>query len=153
QIIFISKHTEKEDAMQLLIIELLTVAILCGGVSLVSEFSLHAQEFSLSGEAVWKLLYLALVCTLFAQFGQMIAQKHASPMSVALIFSLESVFGVLFELLLGEANLTVFIVLGFVFIFIGEIISEVDIKQLLNPIFSRRKTNENQQNTDNSDEK
>ncbi|MBQ4099688.1 MAG: DMT family transporter [Clostridia bacterium] len=151
QIIFISKHTEKEDAMQLLIVELLTVAVLCSIISLSTEFSLHASKFSMSGEAIWKLLYLAFICTLFAQFGQMVAQKYAPPMSVALIFSLESVFGVVFELLLGDANLTVFIIIGFVFIFIGEIVSEVDLKQLLNPIFKRKNESKIQENHTNDE--
>lgn len=151
QIIFISKHTEKEDAMQLLIVELLTVAVLCSIISLSTEFSLHASKFSMSGEAIWKLLYLAFICTLFAQFGQMVAQKYAPPMSVALIFSLESVFGVVFELLLGDANLTVFIIIGFVFIFIGELVSEVDLKQLLNPIFKRKNESKIQENHTNEE--
>ena len=151
QIIFISKHTEQEDAMQLLIVELLTVAVLCSIISLSTEFSLHASKFSMSGEAIWKLLYLAFICTLFAQFGQMVAQKYAPPMSVALIFSLESVFGVVFELLLGDANLTVFIIIGFVFIFIGEIVSEVDLKQLLNPIFKRKNESKIQENHTNDE--
>ncbi len=153
QIIFISKHTEKEDAMQLLIVELLTVAVLCSIISLSTEFSLHASKFSMSGEAIWKLLYLAFICTLFAQFGQMVAQKYAPPMSVALIFSLESVFGVVFELLLGDANLTVFIIIGFVFIFIGELVSEVDLKQLLNPIFKRKNESKIQENHTNEEVK
>ncbi len=151
QIIFISKHTEKEDAMQLLIVELLTVAVLCSIISLSTEFTLHASKFSMSGEAIWKLLYLAFICTLFAQFGQMVAQKYAPPMSVALIFSLESVFGVVFELLLGDANLTVFIIIGFVFIFIGELVSEVDLKQLLNPIFKRKNESKIQENYTNEE--
>ncbi len=151
QIIFISKHTEKEDAMQLLIVELLTVAVLCSIISLSTEFTLHASKFLMSGEAIWKLLYLAFICTLFAQFGQMVAQKYAPPMSVALIFSLESVFGVVFELLLGDANLTVFIIIGFVFIFIGELVSEVDLKQLLNPIFKRKNESKIQENHTNDE--
>lgn len=142
QIIFLSKHTKEEDAMQLLIVELLSVAVLCSVVSLFGEFSVHHQELTLSFDVIWKLLYLGFICTLFAQFGQMIAQKHTSPMSVALIFSLEAVFGVVFELILGEAQLTIYIIIGFICIFFGEIISEIDLKQLINPLIKRRKDSE-----------
>lgn len=141
QIIYISKHAEKEDAIQLLIVELFTVAIICTGITSIVEFPTHYQEFSLPDGAIWKILYLALACTLFAQFGQMVAQKHTPPMSVALIFSLEAVFGVVFELLSGTANLTPYIVIGFIVIFIAEIISEVGVDKIIS-IFKKGKNNE-----------
>ncbi len=140
QIIYISKHAEKEDTIQLLIIELLTVALICVGVTLIAEFPSHYQEFSLPDGAIWKILYLALACTLFAQFGQIVAQKYTPPMSVALIFSLEAVFGVMFELLSGTANLTPYIVIGFIIIFFAEIISEVGVDRLA-IIVKKRKNN------------
>lgn len=141
QIIYISKHAEKEDAIQLLIVELFTVAIICTGITSIVEFPTHYQEFSLPDGAIWKILYLALACTLFAQFGQMVAQKYTPPMSVALIFSLEAVFGVVFELLSGTANLTPYIVIGFIVIFIAEIISEVGVDKIIS-IFKKGKNNE-----------
>ena len=96
QIIYIAKHAQNEDVIQLLIVEILTVAVLCILVTGCVEFPLYYNEFSVPNGAVGKILYLALACTLFAQFGQMVAQKYTPATSVALIFSLESVFGVLF---------------------------------------------------------
>ena len=132
QIIYISKHTEKEDAIQLLIIEILTVALLCVCVTSAIEFPLHYQEFFIPKGFVWKILYLALVCTLFAQFGQMIAQKYTPATSVVILFSFEAIFGVVFELLLGEAKITGYLIIGFALIFIAEIISEIGVKRLAN---------------------
>lgn len=137
QIIFISKHTENEDAIQLLIVEIFTVAVLCAIVTSTLEFPFYGSQFTIPHGFVGKILYLALACTLFAQFGQMIAQKYTPPMSVALIFSLESVFGVLFEILLGEARITGYMIVGFVLIFIAEIVSEIGIKKLLS-VFKRQ---------------
>ena len=71
----------------------------------------------------------------------MVAQKYTPPMSVALIFSLEAVFGVVFELLSGTANLTPYIVIGFIVIFIAEIISEVGVDKIIS-IFKKGKNNE-----------
>ena len=130
QIIYISKHAENEDAIQLLIVEILTVALLCISVTCAIEFPLHYEEFSIPQGFWWKIVYLALACTLFAQFGQMIAQKYTPATSVAILFSFEAVFGVVFELIFGNAQMTKYLVIGFVFIFVAEIISEVGIKRL-----------------------
>lgn len=141
QIVFLARHTREDDPIKLLIIELLVVTLLCFCVSMLGEFQFHYAKFSISFDHIWKLVYLGLVCTLFAQFGQTIAQRHASAMSVAIIFSLESVFGVFFDILFSGVKLTIYIIIGFVFIFVGEIISEVKIKNLINPIFKRRSKN------------
>ena len=104
--------------------------MLCVCVTSAVEFPLHYQEFSIPQGFVWKILYLGVVCTLFAQFGQMIAQKYTPATSVAILFSFEAVFGVIFELIFGEAHLTTYLVIGFVLIFVAEIISEIGIKKL-----------------------
>ena len=151
QIVYISKCVEQENAMQLLVVEIITVAVLCCIFSSAFEFSMHASEFVLNFDIVWRLLYLALVCTLFAQFGQIIAQKFVSPVSIALIFSLESVFGVIFELLLGDINLTPYMIIGFVCIFISQFVAEFSIKDIKRIIFKRKKqaeSNENQAKTE-----
>ena len=141
QIIYISKHAEKEDAMQLLIIEILTVAVLCVLITSTIEIPMHYSELIIPKGFIWKMFYLSLVCTLFAQFGQMIAQKYTPATSVAIIFSLEAVFGVIFELILGEAKMTGYLITGFVLIFVAELVSEIGIKRLIS-IFKKDKSNE-----------
>ena len=152
QIVYISKCVEKEDAMHLLVVEIITVAVLCCVFSGAFEFSMHASEFAINFDVVWRLLYLALVCTLFAQFGQIVAQKFVSPVSIALIFSLESVFGVFFELLLGEINLTPYIIIGFACIFISQLVSEISIKDLKQVLSRRKKQAENSENQEKIEE-
>ena len=152
QIIFIAKNAKEDDATQLLIVEILTVAVLCLSLSAVIEFPHHYKELSFSGEIVWKILYLALVCTLFAQGGQMFAQKHVQPTAIALIFSLEAVFGVIFELILGDAKLNSYMIIGFAIIFLAQIISEVGFTQIISLINKRKSTklNEEEQSKNNS---
>ena len=134
----IEKYMQTEDSMQILFIELLTVAILCFGLTTLVEFPRHYSEFSLSGEAVWKILYLAVFATCFAQFGQMVGQKYTSPTSTSLILSLETVFGVIFDLLLGNAKLTPFIAVGFVIIFVAELVNELSFVSIKNKITERK---------------
>ena len=152
QIVYISKCVEKEDAMHLLVVEIITVAVLCCVFSGAFEFSMHASEFAINFDVVWRLLYLALVCTLFAQFGQIVAQKFVSPVSIALIFSLESVFGVIFELLFGEINLTPYIIIGFACIFISQLVSEISIKDLKQVLSRRKKQAESSENQEKIEE-
>ena len=127
--------------MQLLIIEILTVAVLCVLITSTIEIPMHYSELIIPKGFIWKMFYLSLVCTLFAQFGQMIAQKYTPATSVAIIFSLEAVFGVIFELILGEAKMTGYLITGFVLIFVAELVSEIGIKRLIS-IFKKDKSNE-----------
>ncbi len=125
QIVFIDKYSKEDDPVCLLFIELLTTAILFSILTAVAEFPIYYADFSIDGEAVWKILYLGLVATCFAQFGQMYGQKSVSHVTAALILSLEGVFAVIFDLILGGTTLTVFMIIGFVIIFIAEILNEI----------------------------
>ena len=126
QIILIKKYASDEDAFVLLFFELLTTGVLCGIVSSVAEFPRNYEYFHLSTPTILSLLYLAMFATCFAQFGQMYGEKHVSSTAASLILSLEAVFGVLFELIIAENTLNVWIAIGFVLILIGEIFGQVD---------------------------
>ena len=125
QIIYNDKYVGSEDPVQLIVVELFTVSILCIGISAVVEFPKFSQEFKITGEVVWKVLYLALFATGFAQLAQIIGQKFCAPTTSSLILTLESVFGVLFEILLGDARLTILIGVGFLLIFIANVLIEL----------------------------
>ena len=131
QIIFISKYAESDDAMILLFFEIATVAVLC----FLTTFTF---------EIVWKILYLAVFATCFSQFTQMIAQKYVAPFSVALLLSLEGVFSVVFELISGASAPSVFIWIGFAFIFLSQIVSEIDPIELIK---QRREKNKIENNS------
>lgn len=133
QIIYNDKFAGGKNAFLILVVELAVVSLLMSATSLIFEFPTHSADFSLNGEVVWKILYLALFATAFAQFGQIFSQRFVPPTIVTIILSLESVFGVLFEIILGDAHLTVLIIIGFVMIFAAEIISELN--------FSGKKSN------------
>lgn len=144
QIIFISKYAESDDAMILLFFEIATVAVLCFLTTFTFEFSKHHAEISFNFEIVWKILYLAVFATCFSQFTQMIAQKYVAPFSVALLLSLEGVFSVVFELISGASAPSVFIWIGFVFIFLSQIVSEIDPVELIK---QRREKNKIENNS------
>lgn len=68
--------------------------------------------------------YLAVFCTAGALLLQNIGQKYTNPSAAAILLSLESVFGILFSVLLGYEALTPKLILGFALIFAAVILSE-----------------------------
>ncbi|MBR6737878.1 MAG: DMT family transporter [Clostridia bacterium] len=137
QIIFIDKYqTEGHSPSNLLIVELLTVGIVCTVLSLTTELPFAEGGFSiykLNLEQFLKILYLTVACTAFAQFAQMFGQKHASPNQASLILSLEAVFGTLFSVIFGIEKLTLGLIVGFIVIFVAIMVTEfkVDFSKLL----------------------
>ena len=79
-------------------------------------------DFSLP--VIGSALYLSVFCTAVALSLQTFGQKYSHPASAAIILSFESVFGVIFSVILYHEPLTAKIVAGFALIFIAVIISE-----------------------------
>ena len=125
QIIFIDKYQDDgHDDIQLLIIELLTVGVINIVLSLVFDLKNGINVYSLNLEQFVKIMYLTLVCTLYAQFAMIFGQRHLSANQASLILSLESVFGALFSVIFGQENLTIGLIIGFVIIFASVSINE-----------------------------
>lgn len=76
------------------------------------------------GDAWLSLLYLAVFATAGALLLQNIGQKYTNPMTSALLLSLESVFGVLFSVIMGAESLTPRLLVGFALIFVSIVLSE-----------------------------
>lgn len=76
--------------------------------------------------ASWaSVAYLGVMCTMVCLLLQNIGQKHLPPAQASLLLSLESVFGVAFSVALGQEDLTMRIMLGFVTIFGAILLSEL----------------------------
>ena len=140
QIFFINVfQNEKDDAICLLSIELLTVGLICGLTTLIIEMpSLSSagnlSYYALNAEQIIKIGYLMLVCTLMAQGFQMFGQRYTSANQASIILSLESVFGTLFSVIFASEKLTVLMVVGFIIVFASVLYNEleIDVTKLLN---------------------
>lgn len=71
-----------------------------------------------------QILYLAFFATTICYLFQNIGQKLVNENTASLLLSLESVFGVLFSIILKQEVLTIKILCGFIIIFISVFISE-----------------------------
>ena len=125
QMVYIAKYRE-DDSMLLLTIEILTVAVLCSLTSAIFEFPRHYTELKLTFEAGWKIFYLGIMATCFAQFAQIYGQKWTTATTTSIIMCFEGVFGVVFELIFGYNNLNAYIITGFSLIFLTLIVNETD---------------------------
>jgi len=83
-----------------------------------------------TSRSVMELLYLAIMCTAVALLLQNIGQKYTNPSTAAIILGFESIFGILIPVLIGIESLTVFSVIGFVFIFAAILVSETKLSFL-----------------------
>ncbi len=139
QLIFIDKYQQSgEDNVTLLVIELLTVGLVCGVLSLIVELPFRPQGFALNLEQILKIGYLTIVCTLYAQLFLIYGQKHTTVNQSSIILSLEAVFGTLFSVILGNERLTAGLIIGFIIIFIAMIINELKINPL--KLFNNKKS-------------
>ncbi|SHI36240.1 DMT family transporter [Parasporobacterium paucivorans] len=80
-----------------------------------------------SGGLVLDMVYLAFFATAIALLLQNIGQKYTNPSAASIILSLESVFGVLFSVMLYGESVTPKLLGGFLLIFISIVISETKI--------------------------
>lgn len=139
QIIFIDKFQKKpEDTGVLLTFEVLTVGVICGILTLIFELSQNPQGYSLNLEQILKIGYLAIVCTLFAQMSQIFGQKYTTTNQASLILSLEAVFGTLFSVILGDEKITIWLIIGFIIIFIAMMITEFKLDPV--KLFNKKKS-------------
>lgn len=97
-------------------------AILFEDITIVSK--IHS-------DVILQILYLSFFATTISYLFQNTGQKWVSEYTAALLLSLESVFGVLFSILLKIETINIQIALGFMVIFIAIIVSETKLSFLM----------------------
>lgn len=98
-----------------------------GACSWIAAFAFEKPPIwaDVSWEAWTSLAYLTVMATAVALLFQNIGQAHLPPASASLLLSTEAVFGVAFSVAVGAEQLSVHIVIGFVLVFAGILVSEV----------------------------
>lgn len=120
-IIIVSKYAKDRDPIILTIIQFAVAALCAWIVSLTFEKGLVAP---LQASTIFQIIYLGIVCTIVALILQNVGQKHTAPATAAIILSLESIFGVIYPVIIGYDQLSSLSVIGFSLIFSAIIISE-----------------------------
>ncbi len=120
QIFYTSKYVQEEDPILLTIIQLMSAAVM--GVVVV----LFKGETSLSlqAEGVFSLLYLGIFSTTMAYLLQTTAQKLVTATKTAIILSMESVWGMIFSILILNEMITFRMMIGAILIMLAILLSE-----------------------------
>ncbi len=127
-IVAVNKLAPGYDIYLLTAIQFAVVALCsCVGGLLFQPFP--AGIFS-HPEVAFPLLYLCVMATTVALLFQNVGQVWSDPSSASVILSLESVFGVLFSVLLYGDPITGRLLLGFGLIFLGVLCSETKLSFL-----------------------
>lgn len=123
-IVYVNQASPQLDMMGMTAIQFLTM----GALGLV--FGLFTEQppalgALLAPDFLWSMVYLVVFSSAMGLVFQNIALAHLPATTASLLLSLESVFGVLFSVLLFGEALTPILVLGFAIIFGGIVVSEV----------------------------
>jgi drug/metabolite transporter (DMT)-like permease len=123
-----SAFTKARDPIALTIVMLNANMLLADIALLLADRNLPA---ALPLEAVWVLVYLAVVGTVVAFLLQNIGQKYITGGRAAIIFSMEAVFGALLSALFYKEVLSPRMLLGCGLIFAAMIFSNLDLRRLV----------------------
>lgn len=123
---------------------LLTIGNLFFGALYSGLYSFFLEDFSTivwNWQSSFAALYLGVVCMSLTNILQAIGQREVVASTTALIFSLESVFGIIIAILFWGEKVTVSLVIGCAFIFIAIIVSETKLgflkKKLSRNVFKK----------------
>ena len=121
-IVSVSIFSAFYDVLMLTVIQFITEGLL--GLVTGAVFETLPTFSQITPVIVSELAFVVLFATIFAFGVQNIALARIEPTQASLILSLESVFGVVFSILLYGELLTIRLVVGFVLIFIALLVSE-----------------------------
>lgn len=133
-IIAVEKVSKDRDIYFLTVLQFAFAALFAWTFGGIFQQFPPAEVFNLG--VILQLAYLIVLATSVALLFQNVGQIWSDPASAAVILSLESVFSVLFCLVLGKETLTLQLAIGFVLIFVAVVCSETKFS------FLRKKTPE-----------
>lgn len=119
-IIATSHYVECRNVLLLTMLQFAVAGALC----LVFAMLFEPRPANIPGSSWVSIAYLTVVCTGVCFFLQTVGQKYTPPSAVAVIMTLESVFGTALSIIMGQENITVKIAFGFCLIFVAIFISE-----------------------------
>ena len=120
QIILLENYSDTGEASTITAIQFVTAALICWAGALMFEDV--PQNVQLG--AWMEIAYLSVMCTAVCFFLQAWGMKYTPSSTVAMIMTLEAVFGVIFSVLFFEEAVTLKMLIGFVLIFVAVVFSE-----------------------------
>lgn len=122
-IVFVSKFSRFADVLVLTALQFITEGLLGLATGVIFEPAPALATFTPA--LVGSIAFLAVFATIIAFGIQNVSLAYVPPAQASLLLSLESVFGVVFSVLLYGEQLTVRLIVGFALIFVAVLVSEV----------------------------
>lgn len=122
-IVYISKYTKETDPVLLTMVQFMFAAVyMCVEIGIRKiPFPVQVLESSMMS----KILYIGLASTMLGFLLQIVCQKHTNPSVAAVILSMESVFGMLFSVILLHEKFTLKILAGCICMLVAVLLSEL----------------------------
>ncbi len=131
-IILVGKYTHIFESIQFTVIQLSTVAVLSGIIS-VAFHDLSVPK----GYMIWQaIIFCSIFATAFMYAIQNEFQKYLSEVKTAIIFSFEPLFAALTAYLYLHETMTIRILFGGFLIFLAMLVSELRRKKMTNEFFA-----------------
>lgn len=122
-IIYIDRYTRETDPVLLTMIQFMFAAIYIWAIIGVTRMPFPTQVFH--PELFTKIMYIGLASTMMGFLLQIVCQKYTNPSVAAVILSMESVFGMLFSVIILHEKFTIKILIGCVCMLIAVLLSEL----------------------------
>ncbi|MFC5602025.1 DMT family transporter [Sporosarcina koreensis] len=126
-IFYTSQFVKTEDPIALTIVQMATATF----IGLIVVLMKGEMVFSTQPEGLWSLLYLGVFSTTIAFLLQTVSQKFISETKAAIILSTESLWGMVFSVILLSEILTLKMGIGAVLILAAIILSETKLSFLV----------------------
>lgn len=130
-IYFLGKQAKKVDVFTLMAFQLITFSFIAFFMMLKNG-GLPTTMFDSFADI--KLLILVMLLGFFGSFVafifQCIGQKNTNEAEAAILISTESLFGPVFAVLFYGDKFTIFLLFGIILVFMGIVLSEIDLKYL-----------------------
>ncbi|NLH02204.1 MAG: DMT family transporter [Clostridiales bacterium] len=137
-IVMTAKYVKGRSVALLSMLQFAAAGVLSWGLALLTKpFPAH-----ISSGNIWSIAYLCVMCTAVCFVLQTFGQKHTPPSTVAIIMTLESVFGAAFSVMINHEVLTAKLIAGFALIFAAVLICEIK-PETLNLRKSEKREREN----------
>lgn len=120
--IYIDRYTQQHDPVLLTILQLGFSAVYSWVLAPVLEGGFPKEAFN--PDIVTGMLYLGIFSTMIGFLLQNVCQKYTTPNTASLLLSMESVFGVLFSVLLLQERFTGKMLAGCALIFLAIVMAE-----------------------------
>lgn len=129
QILAIDHFSPKSDGIRMSLVQFITAALLNLALALVMESPI---SFTLIFDNILPILFLGIGSSGIAYTLQIVGQKGVNPSAASILMSLESVFGVIGSAIVLGEKMIFREYLGCVIVFVAVILSQLDIKAILN---------------------